>query len=85
MKNESIPYEKALALIGNTYTLQMRENLTIDVNIVQNQYGFITYGFKTPTGFGGRHYYSLCNQIAEAFSEQYAEIDTAINLYNRTF
>jgi hypothetical protein len=85
MKNKFIAYEQAVALIGNTYKVQVTENLTIDVNIVQNQYGFITYGFKTPIGFGGRHYYSLCNQIAEAFSEQHAEIDTAINLYNRTF
>lgn len=29
------------------------------------------YTFKTPKGFGGKHYYSFCNHIDDAFCEQY--------------
>jgi endonuclease YncB( thermonuclease family) len=33
------------------------------------------YTFKTPKGFGGRHYYQFCNDLDIAFTEQYPELE----------
>ena len=71
-------------LVGNTYTLQVTDSLTLDIKIVMTKSGDISYIFKTPKGWGGRHYYDLCNQVADAFDNQYPAIDKAINLYNST-
>ncbi len=71
-------------LVGNTYTVQVTDSLTLDITIVMTQSGDISYTFKTPKGWGGRHYYSLCNQIADEFQIQHPAIDKAINLYNST-
>lgn len=35
---------------------------------------FNSYKFKTPKAWGGRFYASFCNQLDDAFSEQYPEI-----------
>jgi len=72
-------------IVGNTYTVQVNDSLTLDITIVISECGDICYTFKTPRGWGGRHYYSLCNQIADAFDTQYPEINKSINLYNLTF
>ena len=71
-------------IVGNTYTVQVTDSLTLDITIVMTQSGDISYTFKTPKGWGGRHYYSLCNQIADAFDNQLPAIYKAINLYNST-
>lgn len=73
-----------LALVGNTYTLQMSSDLSLDIKIVLTKSGYISYTFKSPIGYGGRHYHSLCNRVGEALSEQYPDIDKSINLYNFT-
>lgn len=33
------------------------------------------YTFKTPKGFGGKHYYSFCNDLDRAFTEQYPGLE----------
>jgi len=37
------------------------------------------YTFKTPSGCGGRHYASFCNQLDKAFDEQHPELAQEIN------
>jgi hypothetical protein len=32
------------------------------------------YNFKTPKGFGGRHYASFCNELSTAFYEQHPDL-----------
>ena len=71
-------------IVGNTYTVQVSDSLTLDITIVMTKSGDISYTFKTPKGWGGRHYYSLCNCVGEALTEQYPAIYKAINLYNST-
>lgn len=39
------------------------------------------YTFKTPKGFGGRHYYSFCNDLGVAFDEQHP--DLAMEMHKR--
>jgi hypothetical protein len=37
------------------------------------------YTFKTPKGFGGIHYASFCNELGNAFDEQYPHLAIEIN------
>lgn len=39
---------------------------------------FNSYIFKTPKAWGGRYYASFCNQLDDAFSEQYPEIHSKL-------
>ena len=50
------------------FIVQVYEHLTIEITINEKKDG---YKFKTPKGFGGRYYYSLCNDLDNAFAEQY--------------
>ena len=72
-------------IVGNTYTVQVNDSLTLDITIVMTKSGDISYTFKTPRGWGGRHYYSLCNQIADEFQIQHPAIYDSIILFNLTF
>lgn len=49
--------------------LQVYEHLSLEITILKD-----TYTFKTPKGFGGRFYYSLCNDIADVLENEYPEI-----------
>lgn len=51
--------------------VQVYDHLFIEITINENRDG---YKFKTPKGFGGRFYYSLCNHLDEALQEQYPKI-----------
>jgi hypothetical protein len=39
------------------------------------------YTFKTPKGFGGRHYASFCNELGQAFDQQHPNL--AIEIHKR--
>jgi hypothetical protein len=54
-------------------SVQVYENVTVSVTI--NSDG---YTFKTPKGFGGRYYASFCNHLADAFAEQYPELEYSL-------
>lgn len=49
-------------------SVQVYDNLKIDIIVNEKKDG---YTFKTPKGFGGRYYYSFCNDLDDAFCEQY--------------
>jgi len=51
--------------------VQVYEHLCIVITINENRDG---YKFKTPKGFGGRFYYSLCNDLDDALQAQYPTI-----------
>ena len=55
----------------NELKLQVFDNLTVTIKLNNTMDG---YTFKTPKGWGGRHYYSLCNYIDNALEEQYSDI-----------
>jgi len=58
-------------------TVQVYDHLQIDLTINEKRDG---YTFKTPKALGGRHYYSFCNDIADAFAEQYPELEYEIRM-----
>lgn len=58
-------------------TVQVYENFKIELTINEKRDG---YNFKTPKGLGGRHYYSLCNDVADAFAEQYPELEYELRM-----
>jgi hypothetical protein len=51
--------------------LRVFDELHLQITINSQRDG---YTFKTPKGWGGRHYYSLCNAIDDALEEQYNDI-----------
>lgn len=51
--------------------LQVFDNLTVTIKLNNTMDG---YTFETPKGWGGRHYYSLCNIIDNAIEEQFSDI-----------
>ena len=51
--------------------LEVFENFFITIKLNESMDG---YTFKTPKGWGGRHYYSLCNYIDNAMEEQFSDI-----------
>lgn len=63
--------------------VELFDNLSIMVIINKERTG---YSFKTPKGWGGHHYYSLCNQLDNAFCEQYPELEFELrtNLINQS-
>lgn len=56
--------------------VQVYENLSIEITINENRNG---YKFKTPKGFGGHFFYSLCNHLDDALQEQYPKIFNELN------
>jgi hypothetical protein len=38
------------------------------------------YSFKTPKGWGGRHFYHFANYVDAAFAEQFPELELEIRL-----
>ena len=38
-------------IVGNTYTVQVTDSITLDITIVMTQSGDISYTFKTPKGW----------------------------------
>jgi hypothetical protein len=60
--------------------VQVYEHLFVELTINESRDG---YTFKTPKGFGGRHYYSFCNDIEHAFCEQYAELEYELRMNQR--
>jgi hypothetical protein len=53
------------------------EHLSIELTINERRDG---YYFKTPIGFGGRHYYSFCNDVDNAFAEQYSDLEYELRM-----
>lgn len=58
-------------------TVQVYENFKIELTINEKRDG---YTFITPPGVGGRVYYSLCNDVADAFAEQYPELEYELRM-----
>lgn len=58
-----------------SYLIQVFDGLIIEVKINDKRDG---YTFVTPLGWGGRHYYSFCNILDDAFSEQYPQVYSEI-------
>lgn len=65
MKNEQ-------KIIVNVYW-----NVDIELTINESR---DSYTFLTPKAFGGRHYYFFCNDVADAFSEQYPELEYELRM-----
>ena len=63
------------------FIIQVYEHLSIEITINEKKDG---YKFKTPKVFGGRFYYSFCNDLDNAFADQYPEQEFMIrnNLRN---
>lgn len=61
--------------------VQVYEHFSIEITINENGDG---YNFKTPKGFGGRHYYSFCNDVDQSLQEQYPTIHNELYA-NRRF
>lgn len=51
--------------------VKVYDSISIEVTINKKRDG---YSFKTPKAFGGRHYYSFCNHLDDAFCEQYPSL-----------
>ena len=60
--------------------VQVYEHLSIELIISTNNDG---YTFKTPKAFGGRNYYSFCNDVADAFAEQHSDLEYEIRMNQR--
>lgn len=58
-------------------TVQVFEHLQVEITINSERNG---YNFKTPKCWGGRFYYSFCNNLQLAFAEQYPELDYELNM-----
>jgi len=57
--------------------VQVYEHLSIELTINESRDG---YTFKTPKAFGGRYYYSFCNDVADAFSEQHPDLEYQLRM-----
>jgi len=57
--------------------VQVYEHLSIELTINESRDG---YTFKTPKGLGGRHYYSFCNHVADAFAEQHSDLEYELRI-----
>ena len=51
--------------------LEVFDNFFITIKLNESMDG---YTFNTPKGWGGRHYYSLCNYVDSALEEQHSDI-----------
>ena len=63
--------QKQNAMKTTELKLEVFENFFITIKLNESMDG---YTFKTPKGWGGRHYYSLCNYIDNAMEEQFSDI-----------
>jgi len=61
----------------NKITVEVYENFKLELTINENRDG---YNFKTPKGWGGRHYYHFCNLVDYAFAEQYSELEYELRM-----
>jgi hypothetical protein len=56
-------------MTDNKIEVKVYENLTLSVTVEDKK-----IKFKTPKAWGGRFYHTLCNDLADAISEQYPKI-----------
>ena len=56
------------------------EGVFVELTINQKRDG---YNYVTPKAWGGRHHYSFCNYISDAFTEQFPKLEYELRMNQR--
>ena len=61
-------------LHGHTIQVQVYQEISVLVKLIQLETEELSYTYKTPKGCGGRHYASFSNHIDEAICHKHPDI-----------